>query len=777
MNKFIQRHKIFLLILLALITLALGFFLANPSNKETQPEAGDYYFYFNFGAKWNNGNGGDKTGNYVSQDGNIYYGAVGWVNIEILKAQGGYWTGNYNADTMTGNTSCKFVVKVRFLDSRDFSCLVQPYISMKEGFSVSIDSKNYGSYGHWTWAKWDSDTGYFYATFSPTTYSINFNANGGVFSNGKNSTTVNTTYYENYNLPSQVPTRTGYKFIGWFTSSSGGKQVTDSTCFSSVSQRTLYAQWTANKYTIYFDNNGGEGIASAEVIYDQLCPQVSVPTKKGYSFLGYYSEDDVQYYNENGISNVRYNIPGNTTFFAKWKVNEYKVAINLNGGSVSDIQGWEENGNEVYKFINYDSRYGIFPALTKTGYTFSHYSLNNGKIDENSIVQTDSDHALLANWTEHSYAIKFNANGGKGSMQDMTGIKYSQSKPLNKNAFTRNGFLFKGWATSAGGEIVYLDCQEISKLTPINEGVVNLYAVWEETWANFAIKPNGNGTETSPYIIKSAENLAWIANNTNKENAFGGYFRQQANIDLAGRVWQPIGDFDSSFNGVYDGNNYIITNLTTSTTVGPDGNFLNSFVGLFGNVVQGKIKQVNIMTGEIYGNQNVGAIVGNATAESIISLCQSYITVNGHSRVGGIAGRASASIIENCYSKSEINSTASYIGGIVGESISTSILSCGFEGNLNYDKSGLIAGNTIAGSIKDCFANTEKENKFYYGNASVTDCLYAAGNKKAFYDGKYDNWFVSTALTPLPSGLSWLATAADKVENIQKLIELGYSKI
>ena len=51
--------------------------------------------------------------------------------------------------------------------------------------------------------------------------------------------------------------RTGYTFAGWFTAASGGTQVTAATIVSTASNHTLYAQWTANTYTVTFDANGG----------------------------------------------------------------------------------------------------------------------------------------------------------------------------------------------------------------------------------------------------------------------------------------------------------------------------------------------------------------------------------------------------------------------------------------------------------------------------------------------------------------------------------------
>lgn len=76
------------------------------------------------------------------------------------------------------------------------------------------------------------------------------------------------------------------------------------------------------------------------------------------------------------------------------------------------------------------------------------------------------------------YSVKFNANGGTGSMANESFI-YGMEKALTANAFTRTGYTFQGWATSANGAKVYNDKQSVSNLTETSGTVVNLYAVWK----------------------------------------------------------------------------------------------------------------------------------------------------------------------------------------------------------------------------------------------------------------------------------------------------------
>lgn len=81
----------------------------------------------------------------------------------------------------------------------------------------------------------------FYAYWYATTYTLNYDANGGSVSPSSKTVTYNSTYGT---LP--TPTRTGYSFNGWFTATTGGTQVTSSTTYTTASDSTIFAQWTAS---------------------------------------------------------------------------------------------------------------------------------------------------------------------------------------------------------------------------------------------------------------------------------------------------------------------------------------------------------------------------------------------------------------------------------------------------------------------------------------------------------------------------------------------------
>ena len=85
-----------------------------------------------------------------------------------------------------------------------------------------------------------------------------------------------------------------------------------------------------------------------------------------------------------------------------------------------------------------------------------------------------------AKWIGYSYTVRFNANGGSGSMDNETGFVYGTNKALTANAFTRPGYTFSGWATATDGEKVYDNSQSVSILPASDGATIDLYAVWTE---------------------------------------------------------------------------------------------------------------------------------------------------------------------------------------------------------------------------------------------------------------------------------------------------------
>lgn len=182
--------------------------------------------------------------------------------------------------------------------------------------------------------------------------------------------------------------KTGYTFSGWYTASSGGSRVYSGSSMTNKSDHILYAQWTKNKYTLYFNANGGTcNTSSKTVYYDDTYGTLPTATKNGYSFSGWYTSSS-------GGSKVYSSTKmgaGSKTLYARWQENTYKLTFDANGGECSTS----------YKYVAYNQTYGTLPYPTRAGYQFLGWydSLTGGiKITSTSYMNTMRDHKLYAQW-------------------------------------------------------------------------------------------------------------------------------------------------------------------------------------------------------------------------------------------------------------------------------------------------------------------------------------------------------------------------------------------
>lgn len=166
--------------------------------------------------------------------------------------------------------------------------------------------------------------------------SINLNGNGGTVSPStlQISTSSNGTLTDGA-LP--TPTRSGYNFKGWYTSSYGGTQVTNSSYF--YNGQTIYAQWeeVKNTYTITLKANGGTvSTTSLEISASSngtlTGGSLPTPTRSGYTFKGWYTSA----YGGTQVANSSYFYNGQT-IYAQWEEikNTYTITLNANGGTIS----------------------------------------------------------------------------------------------------------------------------------------------------------------------------------------------------------------------------------------------------------------------------------------------------------------------------------------------------------------------------------------------------------------------------------------------------------
>ena len=229
----------------------------------------------------------------------------------------------------------------------------------------------------------------------------------------------------------------------------------------------------------------------------------------------------------------------------------------------------------------------------------------------------------------------------------------------------------------------------------------------------------GNGTEAEPFILKTADHLAWFRDyvNVGKTSACAKIADDVEEIDMstvchkadaekqvAELSWTPIGS--KKYQGTFDGNGKTIRNLFISST--------SNEIGFFGCAADCRIKNITFDNAKVKGNDNrsTGILAGYAGSCVIENIkTTGNCSVEGKEETGGIAGRANGNI-SNCENHAIVNGFY-YVGGIVGICFDSgnSITSCA-----NY---GEITGTEhFVGGIIGYFGEGSLQNSANNGNIS-----------------------------------------------------------
>ena len=224
----------------------------------------------------------------------------------------------------------------------------------------------------------------------------------------------------------------------------------------------------------------------------------------------------------------------------------------------------------------------------------------------------------------------------------------------------------------------------------------------------------GNGTESEPFMLKTADHLAWFRDHVNEghPSACAKIADDVQEIDMSSVCheantatnteelsWDPIGNSGERYQGTFDGNGKTISNLYINAT--------SYYTGFFGYAEKGSIKNITFdnATVKSTGNLYTGILAGFeelCIIENIKTLAN--CSVEGKDDVGGIVGRASGDI-GNCENHAMVKG-AFYVGGIVGDyrNSGKSIISCANYGVVTGTENsvGGIAGYFGSGTIQNC---------------------------------------------------------------------------
>jgi uncharacterized repeat protein (TIGR02543 family) len=225
------------------------------------------------------------------------------------------------------------------------------------------------------------------------------------------------------------PQYTGNSFGGWYTTA----DCTTPWNFNDpvTANMTLYAKWTANKYKVTFDSQGGSGVPDKEVLFNTAVQEPASPTLQGHTFGGWYTTP-------NCATPWNFNDPvtANMTLYAKWTINKYKVSFDSQGGSaVSDIEA------------QYDATISEPLSPTRAGYTFSGWYKEASCVNPWSFSsdKVKSDTKLYAKWADNAKCT-IKAAPNKKSYGSVQGAgKYNKGILATLTAIPKSGYRFVKW--------------------------------------------------------------------------------------------------------------------------------------------------------------------------------------------------------------------------------------------------------------------------------------------------------------------------------------------
>ena len=244
---------------------------------------------------------------------------------------------------------------------------------------------------------------------------------------------------EAFQLP--TPVRTGYIFLGWTGEGITEPQKTIEIPQGSTGDRTYTANWQVIEYTIITLLEGGNAGSSQVYFYTvEQTVTLPTPTRTGYTFLGWTGE---------GITTPLPNVTipkgstGDKTYIENWKLTEYNITMDLNGGS----------GETTLLYTVIDDEFAL-PTPTRNGYEFVGWTGEGITTPQTSVKipkGSTGNKAYTANWQVIEYTITLDTNGGPV----VSPIKYTVEDLFTLPYILRPGYEFAGWTLDGSGMLPF----------------------------------------------------------------------------------------------------------------------------------------------------------------------------------------------------------------------------------------------------------------------------------------------------------------------------------
>ena len=264
------------------------------------------------------------------------------------------------------------------------------------------------------------------ANWELTGYTVTMNLNGG----SGETTLLYTVEDEEFALP--TPTRNGYEFVGWTGEGIIMPQLNVTIPTGSTGDKAYTANWQVIEYTITLDTNGGPNVSPIKYTVEDSFT-LPYPLRPGYEFAGWTLDGSGMLPATTLI--IYYGTTGDLHYKAEWRLAEYTINMDLNGGS----------GKEKVVYTITDEDFEL-PTPTRNGYEFVGWK-GEGITTPQRIVKipkgSTGNKAYTANWKVIQYTIITLLEGGNAGSSGA--YVYTVEETFTLPTPTRTGYTFWGW--------------------------------------------------------------------------------------------------------------------------------------------------------------------------------------------------------------------------------------------------------------------------------------------------------------------------------------------
>ena len=264
------------------------------------------------------------------------------------------------------------------------------------------------------------------ANWELTEYNITMDLNGG----SGETALLYTVIDDEFALP--TPTRNGYEFVGWTGEGITTPQTSVKIPKGSTGDKAYTANWQVIEYTITLDTNGGPNVSPIKYTVEDSFT-LPYPLRPGYEFAGWVLDGSGMLPATTLI--IYYGTTGDLHYKAEWRLAEYTITMDLNGGS----------GQEKVVYTITDEDFEL-PTPTRNGYEFVGWTGERITTPQTSVKipkGSTGNKAYTANWQVIKYTIITLLEGGNAGSSGA--YVYTVEETFTLPTPTRTGYTFWGW--------------------------------------------------------------------------------------------------------------------------------------------------------------------------------------------------------------------------------------------------------------------------------------------------------------------------------------------